>query len=93
MYLVLYLAHVEVEDNKNCHWSDNFLREVCEGHKQIAFENAVDRSISESRKWEQIHKGKNNRIYITKVISLAKLNDGKHVCLQLRTRTGGKSIS
>lgn len=44
MYLVLYLAHVEMEDNK---YSDNFLREVCEGHKQTAFENAVDRSISE----------------------------------------------
>lgn len=90
MYLVLYLAHVEVEDSR---YSDNFPREVCEGHKQIAFENAVDRSSSESRKWEQMHKGENNRISITKVISLTKLQDGKHVCLQLRTRTGGKSIS
>jgi hypothetical protein len=28
-----------------------------------------------------------------KVINLTKLKDGEHVCLQLRTRKDGKSIS
>ena len=90
MYLVLYLAHFEMEVNK---YSNNFLREKCEGYKQITFESTADRSISEKTKWEQVHKGKKVRVYIMKVINLTKLKDGEHVCLQLRTRKDGKSIS